>query len=336
MHYINGRVNWGIIGCGDVCEVKSGPAFSKVPDSFLSAVMRRDEDKAKDFARRHNVSRYYADATAIINDPEVNAIYIATPPSSHEEYAIQAMKAGKPVYIEKPVTLNIESCQRMIDASAAYGIPVTVAHYRRELPLFRRVRQLVNGGDLGKIKLILLNLFQSPKNAMLDDKTENWRVNPAFSGGGPFFDLAPHQLDIVCWIFGAPQQVVGHSVNQGKNYHAPDVTSLNAVYNEDVVFHGLWSFNVTSHAREDMFKIIGDKGTLTFPFFTSFEKATLEISTASGPQREEFIFPVNIQQPMIGEVVNFFRGQGNNPCSLDEALASLNMMESTLNHKLVS
>lgn len=336
MRFINSRVNWGIVGCGDVCETKSGPAFSWVPESSLVAVMRRDEEKAKDFARRHNVPKYYGDAADLINNPDVNAVYVATPPSSHETYAIEAIKAGKPVYIEKPVTVSVESCQRIADASKAYDIPVTVAHYRRGLPLFRRVKSLVESNHIGKVRLIVLNLFQMPKSPMLDDSTENWRVNPALSGGGPFFDLAPHQLDILYWIFGAPQSIMAHSINQGKHYDAPDVTTLSAVFGEDVVFQGLWSFNVSSQAKKDSCKLIGERGTIEFPFFMSFEKAAVEITIEDKTTREEFVFPKFIQQPMIEEVVNYFRGKGKNPCSLDEALVSLNMMELTMPAKLIS
>ena len=117
MGFIDGSVKWGIIGAGDVCEVKSGPAFNKVPDSHLVAIMRRNEKKAADYASRHNVPKYYTSAEELISDPEVNAIYIATPPAYHEEYATETMKAGKPVYIEKPVTLNAEGCERLIQIS---------------------------------------------------------------------------------------------------------------------------------------------------------------------------------------------------------------------------
>ena len=336
MHFIKGRVSWGIIGCGNVCETKSGPAFSWVPDSSLVAVMRRDEEKAKDFAARHNVPKYYADASEMINDPEINAIYIATPPGSHEAYAIEAIKAGKPVYIEKPVTVSVESCQRMIDTSKSYDIPVTVAHYRRGLPLFQRIKTLIEHNHIGKTRLIVLNLFQTPKSPMLDDATENWRVNPALSGGGPFFDLAPHQLDILYWIFGPPQSIMAHSINQGKHYDAPDVTTLTAIFGDDIVFQGLWSFNVSSQSTEDTCKIIGEKGSIEFPFFMSFEKAAIAITTADKTTHEEFVFPKFIQQPMIEEVVNHFRGKGKNPCALNEALVTLNMMELTMPAKVIS
>lgn len=323
MKFIDGVVNWGIIGCGDVCEVKSGPAFSKVANSKLVAVMRRDVVKAADFARRHGVSRYYGDADQLIGDNEVNAIYIATPPVYHEEYAFRAMKAGKPVYIEKPVTLNSASCERMVAAAERFDVPAVCAHYRRELPLYREVRRIVEDGQLGTIRLIDIQLLKAPAKDATQGET-NWRVDPEISGGGLFYDLAPHQLDILCWIFGKPVEFDGRSLNQAKAYEAPDVTYMEALFENDILLHGLWAFNVGDAAEHDSCKIVGDKGFISFPFFTP---PTLDICDGKGSERKTFANPENIQMPMINAVVNYFRGTGDNPCTLDEALVSMRMMD---------
>jgi predicted dehydrogenase len=147
-------IKWGIIGCGDVTEVKSGPAFNRVPRSQLAAVMRRNGDKAKDYAARHGVPKWYTNATALINDPGVNAIYIATPPLYHEAYAVQALQAGKPVYVEKPMTLDAPGAERMTAAANATGAKLSVAHYRRQWPLFLRIKALLDEGVLGRILTI--------------------------------------------------------------------------------------------------------------------------------------------------------------------------------------
>ena len=327
MKSITGTVSWGIIGCGDVCEVKSGPAFSKVSNSRLTAVMRRDAVKAEDFARRHGVPRFYANATDLINDPEVNAIYIATPPSSHEEYTEQALKAGKPVYVEKPVTLNSASCERMIDFSKKYNNKVSVAHYRRGLSLFREVKSLVQSEVIGNVRLIKLTVLQPPKSKIILQTEDQWRIKPEFSGGGLFHDLSPHQLDILYWIFGEPQEVFGKSFNQSKKYNAPDVTMLEAVYSDEVCLQGVWAFNVAESATEDTCEIIGENGKLRFSFF---KKSIIEIVTNSGIETCEFEYPENIQEPMIDAVVKYFRGEGENPCSLDEALITMRMMDQTI------
>ena len=324
MKNINGTVNWGIIGCGDVCEVKSGPAFNKVANSKLVAVMRRNLGKAKDFANRHGVPAYYGDATELINDIEVNAIYIATPPSSHESYLETALKAGKPVYVEKPVTVNSASVERMIEMEKQYDGKVSVAHYRRGLPLFNKIKQLVSDGAIGKIKLILLKTLQPPVSKIITQTEDNWRIKPEISGGGLFHDLSPHQLDIMYWIFGAPQQVVVQAANQGKRYNAPDLTMVQLEFANDIYFNGVWDFNVTETATTDSCEIIGDKGTIRFSFFRI---STIELTTVAGIQTLELEYPTNIQQPHINNVVRFFRGEDVNPCTLQDALVTMRLMD---------
>ncbi len=327
MKSIAGTVNWGIVGCGDVCEVKSGPAFNKVNHSRLVAVMRRNLAKAADFAKRHNVPRFYNDASALINDPEVNAIYIATPPAFHEEYTRQVMKAGKPVYVEKPVSVNAASCERMVSLTHEYHLKASVAHYRRGLLLFNKVKSLVLEGVIGKVRLVRIATLQPEVSKLITQTEDQWRLKPELSGGGLFHDLSPHQLDILYWIFGPPIDVYGRSINQARRYAAPDITQLEAVYDHDVCLQGIWAFNVAESAAQDCCEIIGDKGMLRFAFF---RKSTLEVITDTGTENLELDYPVNIQQPMIEAVVNFFRGEGNNPCSLEEALIIMQMIDKTL------
>lgn len=324
MKKISGTVNWGIIGCGDVCEVKSGPAFNKVDSSKLVAVMRRNLDKAKDFAQRHGVPKYYADAADLINDAEVNAVYIATPPSSHEDYLEMSLKAGKPVYVEKPVTVNSVSLERMMEMEKQYDGNVSVAHYRRGLPLFNKIKQLVNDEAIGKVKLILLRTLQPQVSKIITQTEDNWRINPEISGGGLFHDLSPHQLDIMYWIFGTPQQVHMQAANQGKLYNAPDLTMVQIAFDNDIYFNGVWNFNVAETATGDSCEIIGDKGSIRFSFFRI---STIELTTDAGRETFEPEYPVNIQQPHINNVVKFFRGEGSNPCSLEEALVTMKVMD---------
>ena len=324
MKNINGTVNWGIIGCGDVCEVKSGPAFNKVANSKLMAVMRRNFEKAKDFAQRHGVPNYYADATELISDREVNAIYIATPPSSHETYLEMSLKAGKHVYVEKPVTVNSASVERMIEMEKRYDGKVSVAHYRRGLPLFNKIRQLLNDGTIGKVKLILLRTLQPPSSKIIAQTDHNWRINPEISGGGLFHDLSPHQLDIMYWIFGPPQQIHVQAANQGKLYNAPDQTMVQLAFGNDVYFNGVWNFNVAETATADSCEIIGDKGSIHFSFF---RVSKIELITDTGTAIFELEYPINIQQPHIDNVVKFFRGEGANPCTLEDALVTMRVMD---------
>ena len=318
------EITWGIIGCGNVTELKSGPAFNKVSNSRLYAVMRRDASLAADYAERHKVPVWYSDANAIINDPEINAIYIATPPKFHEEFATAALEKGKFVYVEKPVTLNVNDCKRLVESVNRTQGKLVVAHYRRALPMFLKVKELVDDKVLGSIKSIRLVMHQPEETNVIANSSFNWRVVPELSGGGLFYDLAPHQLDIIQYIFGEAISHAGISANQSKNNEVEDAVSGIMLLNNDILFQGTWNFNMPVMLKEDSCQIIGEKGYIQFPFFGN----EIRVVTESGVDMIEFQHPQHIQQPMIQHVVDYFLGTALNPCSIEEALKSMEVMES--------
>lgn len=196
------QINWGFIGCGEVTEKKSGPAFNSIEGSQIVAVMSRSEQKARSYAERHHIRKWYKDAQSLIDDPDVNAIYIATPPSSHATFAIMAMRAGKPVYVEKPLAASYEDCIRINRISEQTGVPCFVAYYRRYLPYFQRVKHIIDEGEIGKVINVQVRFSVPPRD--LDYNTPDklpWRLQPDIAGGGYFYDLAPHQLDLLQHIF---------------------------------------------------------------------------------------------------------------------------------------
>jgi predicted dehydrogenase len=317
-------ISWGIIGCGNVTEVKSGPAFNKVPGSTLAAVMRRDAEKAKDYAARHHVPMWYADANELINDPNVNAIYVATPPDSHERYVLSALQAGKPVYVEKPMSTDLASCIRMADAAASTGVALTVAHYRRAVPMFVKIKELIHAGAVGDIRTVRLSMLQPDQSALIASTETNWRVDPAVGGlGGLFYDLAPHQLDLMFHFFGAIAESKGMSTNQAGLYEVRDIVSGLIHFENGILFNGTWCFTVAEELKEDLCEVIGSKGKISFPMFGN----TVHVQKGSATDDINFIHPEHIQQPMIEKVVQYFLGKGENPCTADEAVLSFQLME---------
>jgi len=316
------EIRWGIIGCGDVTEVKSGPAFNKVTNSKLVAVMRRDGTKAADYAKRHQVPKWYDNAAQLINDPEVNAIYIATPPLQHEAYTIEALKAGKPVYVEKPMTLDANAAQRMTDAANQLNIKLCVAHYRRAQPMFLKVKELLAANTIGDVRLVRLKMLQPPNAALIAKTADNWRINPAISGGGLFHDLAPHQLDLMTYYFGAVKNAMGIATKQQENTGVDDLVAGNILFENGVVFSGTWCFSVSPQDQADSCVVYGAKGHISFPMFGNKVTVTTH-------QTEEFIFePLqHVQQPMIEKVVDYFLNKGENPCGGEEALITMKLMD---------
>lgn len=303
------EINWGIIGCGDVTEVKSGPAFNKVAHSKLIAVMRRDTLKAEDYAKRHKVPKFYTDAYELINDPEINAIYIATPPLYHEEYTNAALKAGKPVYVEKPMALSKAACLRMIETSKASETKLVVAHYRRALPMFIKIKELIT--QIGDIRFVNIQFLQPEKTALVANSEVNWRVDPKISGGGLFHDMAPHHIDLMLHFFGDPVKVSGYSANQAKTSTADDIVSGELIFEKDIICKALWCFNVPENEAKDCCEIIGSLGKVTFPFHGSFCSLYMKDAT------ETFTFqhPQHIEQPMIELATAYFLGNmEENPC----------------------
>ncbi len=302
-------INWGIIGCGNVTEVKSGPAFNKVGDSRLVAVMRRDAVLAEDYARRHNVPKFYSKASDLINDKEINAVYIATPPNSHASYALEVIKARKTVYIEKPMAVNHAECLKINKAAEKYRVPVFVAYYRRALPGFLLVKDLIEKGSIGKVRFLVIQLFKAPSQ---DEKTgkPSWRVDPEVSGGGHFFDLASHQLDYLDFLFGPIQNVKSIAVNQAGLYKAEDFVSAEFIFSNNIIGIGTWCFSSSLDSGRDTIEIIGDKGSIKFSTF-SFEPIVL--TNASG--RQEFINerPEHVQYNLIDKIVKSLNGHGASP-----------------------
>jgi predicted dehydrogenase len=319
------EIKWGIIGCGNVTEIKSGPAFNKVKNSSLVAVMRRDREKAKDYATRHHVPKWYDDAMKLINDNDVNAIYIATPPSSHESYTLAALQAGKPVYVEKPMTINFSSALRMMNAANETGIKLCIAHYRRAHPYFKKIKQIIDDKIIGEIRFVNLNFYKELLSKNELELTGNkWRVDVGVSGGGLFHDLAPHQLDLMYYFFGEAAYAKGISINQSRVYNADDVVAGNILFKNGIVFNGLWSFNVDKQNEKDICEIVGTGGSMSFSVFNEqkifvTKNGTIEIISFTPPQ--------HVQQPLIEKVVEYFLDKGPNPCSSREGADVMELLE---------
>lgn len=310
------EIRWGIIGCGNVTEVKSGPAFNKVPGSRLVMVMRRDGEKAADYARHHHVPRWTDDADTLIHDSEVDAVYIATPPDSHADYTLRVAAVGKPVYVEKPMARTVAECDQMIAACAQANVPLYVAYYRRRLPTFAKAAELLAQGAIGKVRCVQMELFQTVKPDDLQAE-KPWRVQPAISGGGYFHDLASHQFDILDYLLGPVTSARGHTGNQAGLYTAPDVVAASYELAGGVLGSGVWSFAVGEDVRRDRIELMGNRGSIRLACFDLDAPVVL---TANG-RVEEFHLPppAHVQQPLIESVVAALQGRGECPSTGESA-----------------
>jgi predicted dehydrogenase len=299
------QVKWGIIGCGNVTEVKSGPAFNLVEGSELIAVMRRNGDLARDYAERHGVPKWYADADLLINDPDVNAIYIATPPDSHLAYTRKALEAGKPVYVEKPMARSAAECDEMNRISAQTGVPLYVAYYRRSLPYFLKIKELIETKAIGEVRSVHIQLHWQPYDEEVGvDTKPRWRVFPEMSGGGHFHDLASHQFDYLEYVFGPVRDARGFASNQAGLYPADDIVAASFAFESGVLGTGSWCYTVNKEQRVDNAWIIGSEGKISFHFFEKFD---IVVETAKGTEHFHLPYPKHVQQPFIEQMVRELR-----------------------------
>ncbi|MDA3811117.1 MAG: Gfo/Idh/MocA family oxidoreductase [Spirochaetaceae bacterium] len=325
--FVKGPIRWGILGCGDVTEIKSGPGFSKAEGSSITACMRRDGKKAEDYAKRHNIPHWYDNADELINDPDVDAVYIATPPAYHKEYTLKSAAAGKPVYVEKPMAMNAGEVEEMIAACRNFDIPLFVAFYRRRLPVFVKIKELVTSGAIGTVRSMSVVLKKSVSEDFKDRENLPWRVIPSISGGGIFVDMGSHQLDILDWILGPIAEVRGFAVNRADLYKVEDGIVAALHFESGVIGTGLWDFTVSPVAEEDHVEITGDKGRL---IFSTFDNQHILLESETGRKEWDLPHPPHVEQPLIQSIVDELHGKDVCPSTGETALRTTRIMDTLL------
>jgi predicted dehydrogenase len=283
-----------------VTEVKSGPGFQKADGSSLVAVMRRDGAKAEDYARRHGVPRWYDSAAALISDPGVDAVYIATLPDSHADYALAAAAAGKPALVEKPMARNTAECDRMVAAFGKASLPLFVAYYIKHMPHIAKVAELIASGMIGTVTGVTYRLVE-PHHV----KGPMWRIDARLAGAGHFLDVGSHALDLLDFLLGPLEEVSGRATNVGSAYTVEDNVALTFTSKAGVI--GSMSWNFSGEAHDDTMVISGTKGEILFPMFNH---RPLRISTTAGFSEVAVPYPATVAQPFIQSVVDDLLGRG--------------------------
>ena len=307
-------VRWGMIGCGDVTEKKSAPSFNKVHGSSLHGVTSRNKARASAYADRHNVPWVHDSADKLVKDPAITAVYIATPPSTHAAYAIKAMRAGKPVYVEKPMATDYQECLEMNRVSSETGMPIFVAYYRRSMEYFLKVKELLQNEAIGKVLMVQSSLIVSPREEDRDPQNLPWRVLPEISGGGYFYDMGCHELDILSYYFGTVKSVEGCHANMGGLYRAEDTVTASLVFESGLLYAGTWCFVANQDVANDAIEIIGDRGRIRF---SCFQFTPIEWISENGKQEFPIAPPEHVQMPMIRSVVEDLQGLGKSPSKGD-------------------
>lgn len=317
------QIKWGIIGCGNVVENKSGPAFNTANNSYIYAVMRRDIEKAEKSAKKLGATKWYDNVDALLEDDNVNAVYIATPPGLHLEQAKKCCIAKKPTYIEKPFARNYQEALQITNMFKEAGVPLYVAHYRRALPKFIKIKELIDSNIIGKICEVDFRLNRKFSRA---EAIESWLYNTELSGGGKFYDIAPHTIDIMVYLFGNFVDVKGIATNNSNEYEVEDIVTM--IFRTEKEIVGTANFNSIALDKKDTMIVNGSKGKIEFSIHGN---SPIIVTTVNGTQNIEIKNPDIIQEAMIKNVVqSLITGEHLNTCSADEALETSRIMDEVL------
>lgn len=317
-------IRWGIIGCGDVTEVKSGPGFQKASGSRLVAVMRRNGPLAADFARRHGVESSYDDADRLIADPQVDAVYVATPPGTHLEYALKICAAGKPAYVEKPMARSHAECRRMVEAFEAARVPLFVAYYRRGLPRFLKAKELVASGAIGKLVGVAYR-YAAPHHLGLDAQRLPWRLQAEHAGGGLFLDLGSHALDILDFILGPLTDVRGVAANLASPHAVEDAVAMSFRTESGALGAAFWAFAGAERVDEICFTGTGGEVTLA-----TFADQPVTLRRTSRVETFDLPSPAHVHLPLIQTIVDELSGNGRCPSTGVSAARTSRVMDQVL------
>ena len=310
-------IRWGMIGCGSVAEIKSGPGFYKAKHSSLDAVTSRNPVSARDFARRHNVATVYDTTDQLLADPAIDAVYIATPPSSHKALCLQVAHSGKHVYVEKPMAMRFEECREIVQACEKNGVRLFVAFYRRALPRFLKVKEWLEDGVIGSVRCVSVVQYQPPALEELSRATLPWRLKPEVAGGGYFLDMGIHTLDILDFWFGRIEQVHGIASNQAGLYDVEDTVTATWRHASGVQGSGSWCY--VCDARADRLEIIGSNGKIELEIFSD---APVQLTDATGVREVVIPNPPHVQQPFIQSIVDDLNGVALCPGRVESAVHS--------------
>jgi predicted dehydrogenase len=310
------KVKWGMIGTGSVTEVKSGPGFYKCEHSELKGVYNRNLDKAVDWANRHGISKIYKSVEEMLAD-DIDAVYIATPPNAHKEYAIKCIEAGKIPYIEKPMALDYNECLEIMDKSKEYNIPVYVAYYRRGMDKYKKIKELLDNKVIGNIRYVEVRQIMKPEPTDYDMDNLPWRIKPEVTGGGKFIDMGVHVLDILDFFFGHITEATGIAKNLGGLYYVEDTVSASFSFENGVIGNGMWCY-VADH-EEEYVKIAGDKGYMVFGGLGFGKVGQVSIYKDSKTEVLEFINPNHVAQPYIQMVINEILGIEKGNANIESA-----------------
>lgn len=285
-------MKWGLIGCGDIARKRVVPALKKLEDNKLIAVARSNSGLAESFADEFEIPGWYDTWNKLIEDPEITAVYIATPVYLHAPVAISAAEAGKHVLCEKPMALKEKECDSMIEACGKNNVKLGIAYYRHFYPVVDKVKEIIAGGKIGEVVHVSISAFEyfNPKPS----ESRYWLLEKEKSGGGPMFDFGCHRIEVLLNLFGKVKNVEGHLDKILFDREVED--SATAVFNFESGPKAIINVTHAVYEPQDTLDIFGSKGSIRIPVLNG---GTLILRTSEGEKKIKCPPHKNFHLPLI-------------------------------------
>ncbi len=257
-------VGWAVVGIGDITTKRVLPAIAAEPRSRLRAVVTRHPEKNRAICESFGAERVCTTLEEALADPEVTAVYVATPVALHYPQTMAALAAGKHVLCEKPTALNVVQVETMIATAQAAGRQFGVAFYRRLYPAVGRARELLRQGAIGQPILVWVTCHGWFNEEEVSHRA--WLFDPALSGGGPLMDVGSHRIDVLNYLFGEPRlagAAMSRQTQRTPNFMVEDNATLIIEYRGEFgAVRAVVDVRWNSHVTGDDFRIFGTDGEL--------------------------------------------------------------------------
>ena len=287
-------IKFGLIGCGDIAHKRVAPALRGSKICELIAVSRRRSNLAESFAKEFGAPRWYADWRELLQDDDISAVYVATPVHLHAEQTIAALEAGKHVLCEKPMALTVAECDRMIATCDDHKRKLGIAYYRHFYPVVKRIRQIIEDGEIGTPVIAQMNAFEwfDPS----EGHPRSWLLKKQLSGGGPMFDFGCHRIEVLLDLFGSVEEVKAKATNQFFHREVEDVGTVVMKFERGTIA----TLTVAHSAQQpqDTFDIFGSEGSIHVPVLN---EGKLNVTTNAGIREESHPAASNLHAPLIDD-----------------------------------
>lgn len=287
-------VRWGLIGCGDIARRRVAPALRDLSNCDLVAISRARLELAERFAQEFGAQKWCADWRELLRDPEIDAVYVATPVYLHAAQTIAAAEAGKHVLCEKPMAMNVEECDRMIAACRANNVNLGIAYYRRFYPLIERIKRLLESGEIGKPVIVQINVYSwfNPQ----PDHPRYWLIQKEQAGGGPMFDVGCHRIEVLLNLFGPIRRIT--SVGGAVAFEREVEDTAVALFQFERGTCGVLAVSHAAREAQDTLDIVGTLGSI---HVEALNAGPMTIQTSGEVRRESYPPTSNLHQPLIAD-----------------------------------